>query len=361
MIPKTMARLLPGLAAALFLALAPPAAAQDRVVYGTASRVGLANAAIYMAEVMGFFRENNIILETVQFDGTGVLLPQIANRRITVGYPIPDLMILSHDTGRDPLPLRFFYNVTRVYNWEIVVLEQSPIRTLEDLRGRRIGVISLSTGNVPVTRAILRSVGIDPAREATLVPIGQGPAAVNAFLGGQIDAFNQFDVVHGQIEAAGTSIRRLPIPERFRLISGNSFAAHNDLIRDNPDLLRRFGRAYTMGLVACEANPEACVRLSWQLHPSLRPTGGNPEQQLASQVRIMLANLANKVPPGPVGERRWGAFSADGWRTNMEILRENEQLRRTDIPLEALYTEEFVPDFGRFDVQAVIARARALQ
>jgi NitT/TauT family transport system substrate-binding protein len=347
------------LALALAL-LATPALARDRVTYGTASRVGLANSAMYMAEVMGFFRENDIDLETVQFDGTGVLLPQIATRQITVGYPIPDLVILSHETGRDPLPIQFFYNVTRVYNWEIVVLENSPIRTLADLRNRRIGVISLSTGNVPVTRAMLRGVGIDPQRGVEIIPIGQGPAAVNAFRNGQIDALNQFDVVHSQIAVSGTPIRRLPMPEQFRAISGNSFAAHRDTIRDNPDLLRRFGRAYTMGMVACEANPEACVRLSWQLHPTMRPTGGDAARVLADSVRIMLDNLANKIPEGDVHNRRWGDFAEVGWRTNIEILRENGQLRRTDLPLEAIYTNAFVPDFGRFDVDAVIARARAL-
>jgi NitT/TauT family transport system substrate-binding protein len=352
-------RLLAALAA-LLLASAP-ALARDRVTYGTASRVGLANAAMYMAEVMGFFRENEIDLTTVQFDGTGVLLPQIANGQITVGYPIPDLVILSHDTGRDPLPIQFFYNVTRQYNWEIVVLENSPIRTLADLRGKRIGVISLTTGNVPVTRAILREAGIDTQRGVEIIPVGQGAAAVNAFRNGQVDALNQFDVVHAQIAVAGTPIRRIPIPAKYRAISGNSFAAHTNTIRNNPDLLRRFGRAYTMGLVACEANPEACVRLSWQLHPTLRPTGGDQQQQLANQVRIMLGNLANKIPPGNVGARSWGDFSEEGWRTNMEILRENGQLRRTDVPLEAVYTNALVPEFGRFDVNAVIARARALQ
>ncbi len=348
-------------ALAAMLVLAGPALARDRVTYGTASRVGLANSAMYMAEVMGFFRENDIDLTTVQFDGTGVLLPQIANRQITVGYPIPDLVILSHDTGRDPLPIQFFYNVTRQYNWEIVVLENSPIRTLADLRGKRIGVISLSTGNVPVTRAMLREAGIDPQRGVEIIPVGQGPAAVNAFRSGQIDALNQFDVVHSQIAVSGTPIRRIPVPEKYRAISGNSFAAHADTIRNNPDLLRRFGRAYTMGLVACEANPQACVRLSWQLHPTLRPTGGDAQRNLADAVRIMLDNLAYKLPAGDVRSRRWGDFEEAGWRTNIEILQENGQLRRTDLPLDSIYTNALVPDFGRFDVNAVIARARALQ
>ncbi len=62
----------------------------DEVVYGTASRVGLANAAIYLAEVIGFSVEEGINIRTVQFDGTGVLMPQLASKAVTIGYPIPD-------------------------------------------------------------------------------------------------------------------------------------------------------------------------------------------------------------------------------------------------------------------------------
>jgi len=135
-----------GAAVAAVVLSASAALAQDKVAYGTASRVGLANAAMFMAEVMGFFREENIELQTVQFDGTGVLLPQIANKSITVGYPIPDPLILSHDTGKSPLPIKFFYNVNHSYNWEIVVPAASPIKSIPDCKGKTIGVIALSVG-----------------------------------------------------------------------------------------------------------------------------------------------------------------------------------------------------------------------
>src|SRR5690606_23418836 len=126
-------------------------------------------------------------------------------------------------------PVKFFYNVTRKYNWEIIVPADSDIKTIADLEGKTIGVGGLSWGNVPVTRAILQEAGIDPATDVEIVPVGQGPSAVDAFRSGTIDALNQFDVVHSQIEADGFPIRRLDLPEKYLQLSGNSFAANESL------------------------------------------------------------------------------------------------------------------------------------
>jgi NitT/TauT family transport system substrate-binding protein len=331
----------------------------DEVVYGTASRVGLANAAMYLAETMGFFRDEHINIKTVQFDSTGVLMPQIASKTVTIGYPIPDPVIISHDKGKDPLPIKFFYNGTRVYNWEMVVPANSPIKTLGDLKGKTIGVIGLGVGNVPVTRSYLKEAGLNPGQDVQIVAVGQGPAAVNAFKTGQIDALNEFDVVHSQMENDGIAIRRIPIPEKYLALSGNSFATHIDTVRDNPDLVRRFGRAYTKGLVACEANPSGCVEMMWKKFPETRPTG-DPAKNLDDAVRILIANLRTKVPPGDLSSREYGKFTEKSWQTSLDVLVENGLMKDSNVDLSTLYTNAFVPDFGRFDATAVIQQAKAV-
>lgn len=346
---------------ALAAALAAPAFALDKVVYGTASRVGLVNSAMYAAQELGFFKDEGIELETVQFEGTGVLLPQMANKSIMIGYPIPDFLIASHDTGKDPLPLKFFYNVTRVYNWEIVVLEDSPIKTLADLKGKKIGVVTLSTGNVPVTRSMLREAGLNPSTDIELVSVGQGPAAVNAFKTGQIDALNQFDVVHSQIAASGIKIRRIKLPEKYMVLSGNSFATHVDTIKEKPDLLKRFGRAYSKAMVVCEINPEGCIRSAWRLHPTIKPKDGDDPKVMASEVSIMMDNLRNKIPSGEPKARKYGEFIPESFRTNIAILAENGMLKKTDIPLDLLFTNDFVPDFGKFDYDKLVAFAKTMK
>ncbi len=349
------------LSAVLAGAIAAPAFALDKVVYGTASRVGLVNSAMYAAQELGFFKEEGIEVETIQFEGTGVILPQMANKSIMVGYPIPDFLISSYDVGKDPLPLKFFYNVTRAYNWEIIVLDESPIKTLADLKGKKIGVVTLSTGNVPVTRSMLREVGLKPGTDVELVAVGQGPAAVNAFKTGQVDALNQFDVVHSQIAASGIKIRRIKLPEKYMVLSGNSFAAHVDLIKEKPDLMVRFARAYTKGMVVCEINPEGCVRSAWRLHPTIKPKDGDDPKVLAREASIMMDNLRNKLPAGDPKSRKYGEFIPASWQTNIEILAESGAIKRTDIPLDKLFTNEFVPEFGKFDYDKLVAVAKALK
>lgn len=346
-------------AVAGLLSSAAPAMALDKVVYGTASRPGLANASIYLTEKLGLFEEEGIEIETIQFEGTSVLLPQIANKSVDIGYPIPDFLVISNDTGKDPLPLKFFYNVNRLYNWQIVVPADSPINTLEDLKGKSIGVNSLTTGNVPVTRSILKSVGLDASTDVNLIGTPQGAAAVNALRTGQVDALNFFDVFHAEIELDGFPLKQLTFPERYQHLFGNSFATHVDMFEENPDLLKRFGRAYSKGLVACSANPELCVRTLWEMYPATRPTAGDDAENLANAVTVLQTNLGFKLPAGYPEDPAFGEFGTLGWETLLDILAENGTVTNPDIDLSKLYTNDYVADFGDFDVQAMMERAKA--
>lgn len=347
------------LGSAIASSLATAAIANDKVTYGTASRVGLANTVMYAAEALGLFKEEGIDLETVQFEGSGVVFPQIANNTITIGYPIPDILIVSHDTGKDPLPVKFFYNVTRKYNWEIIVPEASSIKELKDLKGKIIGVGGLSWGNVPVTRAMLKEAGLNTETDVTIVPVGQGASAVEAFVRGKIDALNQFDVVHSQIEASGVKIRRIPIPNKYLQLSGNSFAASQSLLKNKPDLLVRFGRAYSKGLVVCEANPEGCIRLFWKMHPAAKPVGD--EQKIMKEaVIVMVNNLNLKLPDGELSKRRYGEFDQAGWKTNVDVLHQVGTVKNPNIKVEDLYTNEFVAKFSDFNPEEYVKRAKSL-
>jgi NitT/TauT family transport system substrate-binding protein len=347
-----------GAAASLWLAATTSSQALDKVVYGTASRVGLANAAMFFAEGLGFFKDEGIDISTVQFDGTGVLLPQLATKAVTIGYPIPDFLIISNDTGKDPLPLKFFYNVNWLYNWEIVVPADSPINTLKDLKGKKIGVNSLSTGNVPITRSALKEAGLQVGTDVELITTPQGAAAVEALKSKRVDALNFFDVFHAEIELGGTPLKRIPFPERYRVLFGNSFATHVDTLRDNPDLLERFGRAYSKGLIACYSVSENCVRNMWKMYPTTKPTQGDEAKALAASVKILQVNLGFKMPAGWPEKKEFGYFSKTSWDTLLSIMTENGTIKNPSLDVTKFYTNDLVPGFGKFDAAEVIARAK---
>lgn len=342
-------------AAALALVPAATAQAQEKVIFGTVTSVTLSLGVIVAAKQLGFFKDEGLDLEIVAFNGTGTLLPQMTAKRVQVGYPNPDVLIVSRQPGKDPIPLKFFYNATRESAWEFVVLEDSPIKTLSDLKGKRLGVGALTFGNIPITRAMFKEIGAD----VELQPVGIGAPAFLAFREKRIDALNLFDSQHATLEVQGTKIRRLDIPAKYKGLFSNGFVAHDDTIRDNPKMLIGFGRAMAKASVFCEVNPGACVKAFWVLYPDQKPTGGDEAKAIADGIKIMNARFNKYLDFPDKNNRRWGEFPLQSWKDFATALHEGGQISTADVPVETCFTNAFVPEFLKFDPAPIIARAKA--
>ncbi|MSQ54517.1 MAG: hypothetical protein EXR31_04025 [Betaproteobacteria bacterium] len=340
-------------AAAVFAAA--PAQAQQKLVFGTVTTVTLSLGVIVAAKQLGFYKEEGLDVEIVEFNGTGTLLPQMTAKRVHVGYPNPDVLIISRQPGRDPLPLKYFYNATRESAWEFVVPADSPIQSLKDLNGKKLGIGALTFGNVPITRAMFKELGVN----VELLPVGVGAPAFLAFREKKIDALNLFDSQHATLEVQGTAIRRLPMPKKYRDLFSNGFIAHEDTIKENPKMLVGFGRAIAKTSVFCEANRAACVRAYWALYPNQKPTGGDEAKAVADGVRIMAARFDKYLDFDGAKVRNWGEFPPQAWKDFATTLFEGGQLTTKDVPVETCYTNALVPEMSRFDAAAVVAKAKA--
>jgi NitT/TauT family transport system substrate-binding protein len=357
----TVSRRLPRILTTLLLVVGAvvPAAAQEKIKFGTGSAISLTSAPATLAISMGFFKDEGLEVEVVPFrGGSGVLIPQMVNKSILIGFPTLDVLMIARQPGRDYMPLKFFYNMTRTSIYEVVVLEGSPVRQLTDLKGKKIGVGALSWGQVPITKAMLKDAGVD---NADLIAVGQGAAAYQALTSGQIDALNLFDVPHAELESLGTKIRRVPLKDKFVGLGSNSLLAHEDTLKNQPKVIAGFGRAVAKATVACNANAPACVKAFWELYPQLKPTQGTEEEKLANGVRVLQTRLDKMLAFPPGAPRNFGEFPAQLWKDYVEVLHAGGQLSTTNIPLESLYTNEFVREFNKFDVDAVVRAARALK
>jgi NitT/TauT family transport system substrate-binding protein len=347
------------LATLAVVATALPAVAQEKIKFGTGSAISLTSAPATMAISMGYFKEEGLEVEVVPFrGGSGVLIPQMINKSIQIGFPTLDVLMIARQPGRDYMPLKFFYNMTRTSIYEVVVLDGSPVRQLTDLKGKKIGVGALSWGQVPITKAMLKDAGVD---NADLIAVGQGAAAYQALTSGQIDALNLFDVPHAELESLGTKIRRVPLKDKFVGLGSNSLLAHEDTLKNQPKIIAGFGRAVAKATVACNANAPACVKAFWELYPQLKPTQGTEEEKLANGVRVLQTRLDKMLAFPPGAPRNFGEFPAQLWKDYIEVLHAGGQLSTTNIPIETLYTNEFVREFNKFDVDAVVRAARALK
>lgn len=342
-------------------ALGAPVARAENVVLGQATSTSLTFGPIYAAIELGFFKQEDIELEIMDFQGASILFPQIANKAVTIGFPGPDPLIVSRQPGRDPIPAKFFYNGARESIWEFLVVEKSPLKTLADLKGKTIGVGALANANVPITRAMLKEIGLLPTRDYSFLPIGVGAPAFRATLNGDVDTYNTFDTNTAAFEATGAKLKRIPQEQKYRDLFSNGFVAHPETLKDKPKLIAGFGRALTKGILVCEANADFCVKNFYKHRPALKPAGASDDEVLAKGKHILDSRM-QKYLSFPAGQpRRFGEYSEQAWKNFVTALHEGGELTSANIDVSTLFTNEFVPQFNDFDVKKLQDSAKALK
>jgi NitT/TauT family transport system substrate-binding protein len=351
------------LAIVLVIAGAGQSKALDKIVFGNPNPAGLniGMAPFYYAKEMGFFEQEGIEVEYVNFNGGGVLDPQLVNKSVDIGWQGPDSIVISNDVGKTPLPLRYFYNHLRRYVWEITVPADSKIMELKDLKGAKIGVNSLATTSVTTTKSMLTAAGLDPDKDVSFLAVGMGGPAFQALKTHQIDAMNLFDTMDVALENTGYKLRRLELPPRYTMLFENSFATHVDNLKDKKKQLVGFARAIAKATVGCYANLPACVKIAWKQDPKTK--SANLSEELALKNALAVLEIRGKsywsFPNGATGH--WGEFSDAMWNNRVELLHENKIIKVEKIDAKNFYSNELIADINRFDTAAVKKQAEALK
>ncbi|WP_164252393.1 ABC transporter substrate-binding protein, partial [Stenotrophomonas maltophilia] len=75
----------------------------------------------------------------------------------------------------------------------VVVKPSSAIRCYADLKGKRVGVSDFGATEYPVTRNVLKTLGIDPDADVKWIAVGNGVQAGVALQRDAIDALAYYD------------------------------------------------------------------------------------------------------------------------------------------------------------------------
>lgn len=312
-------------------------------------------AAIPFGDTLGYFKEEGLALDYVSVQGTAVLMPQVANGSVEFGIMNPDLAIIAASKG-EPFPIKFFYNFYPRNIFEFTVLEGSSIKSLADLKGKKLGVGALSWGNLPMSRLMLQDVGITWMKDVQVMPVGVGAAAWERLKSGSVDALNLPATQNVMMEQAGTPIRRLEIPAEFRTVFSNGIATNDALIQKNPRLVEAMGRAVAKSMVACLTNTDACVRAYWKIDPSSKPTASNEAQWIRTFVAVNQGSY--KIGETATLTGRHGGYTESDWKNIIQKMKDGEQISAVNFDISKLYTNQFVKGVNAFDPEAVRATAR---
>lgn len=128
--------------------------------------------------------------------------------------------------------------------WDLIA--QPEIKSIGDLRGKTIGIMSPEGSLAIVAREILKRNGIDPAKDVNLVVMGGDSVRMPALQTKAIQAtlFNTGMSIQAQKEG----FTKLAAASDYANLIEGGLATANDKIKQNPDKIFRFIRAALKGL-----------------------------------------------------------------------------------------------------------------
>jgi len=306
---------------------------------------------ILIGEGLGYNREEGFSFAAAALGTNSNVMIALDKGDLEFGVGTPSFQLPLYAKNELP-PIVNYYEYTYPYKWDVAVQPGSPVKSYQDLKGRKIGVSDLGTTDYPVTRAVLRNIGVDPDKDVQWLAVGAGVTAGVALQRGVIDALAYFDTGFGQIEAAGIAMRMLPRPKDLPLIGGLFISARADFLKANRKLAVGFARAVNKSSEFLLANPEAGARVFVKLFPETAPRGASEADAVKSILFAAKRRIPLYRPPYPNTKM--------GFIHESELLLDAKFLGLDSIKdVKPLMTNELIDEINNYDRAKIIAQAKA--
>jgi len=276
---------------------------------------------LVVAKEAGYFREEGIQLSILVPTVPEESLELVAQGKADFGVGEQTNLIRARDEGWPLVSIGPLLTHTVVC---LMYLKDGPIKRLADLRHRRVGWPGLAI-DLPILNTMLEAAGLT---QGDIIPVDVGFGLTDALLQGKADAVFGAFINYEQVEAESrgaavefVSPTEYQVPDLYQLVLMTSDA----IVREQPEMVRGFVRAYTRGLTYTHDHPEEALGLYLKAH-------GMADATLSA--RTFHETLAF-FPMSPRQEsERWEA--ARDWLHDRGVIKKK-------VSVASLFTNAFVP------------------
>ncbi len=290
---------------------------------------------VFVAIGEGYFAEEGLEVSVEAINGSAAVLQALSAGQAQFGRPGPGPVIAARSRGVDAV---FIYNVAARSNFGIVVREESDITGPEGLRGKVIGTGTADGAEVGFARNVMSGSNMVAGTDFTFLTVGDGGPATVAFNSGEMDAYSASTADAAILNQRGMKVRDITPPE-FARFFGNGLATMGDTIRNDRELVEKFGRAFTRGhaFALDDANREVVLA---------HLKAGNPQEGEDPEFQSALFDAVRSKTIAVDSSKGLGYMPPEVWEEWQASLVAGGEIAAPLDDLNAAYTNEFIASWN---------------
>lgn len=347
--------------AVIFVGLAGNAPAQSlqkvRIVVGGGNVIGIVYPWLNLPRALGYWKDEGYDVEVLGLGSTIQPIPLlVAGRADFVQVGSSDIIQANIIGGQ---PVRAAMQNTSL-DWEIGVPVDSTFKTLQDLKGKKLGVLSLTAGAINYLKTYMVQCGMDPEKDISLIPVGYGAPAVQALRSGAVQGLFYWSSGLASFENAGLAMRYISAPD-WRSYPDYSLAVMQSTLEKDPKMVEAIVRGAAKATLFAMTNPDAVRQIQWTTFPDTKPTGSDDEAVL---IKWDLNNLTTELKCMKEsfemnGAKYYGNVDPTGFDRLQKFMLATGQIPKT-LPGTTFLPADpnFYATANNFDAAAVIASAQ---
>jgi NitT/TauT family transport system substrate-binding protein len=235
------------LVAGLLFVLPQQVRAIEKVVLGF-SGVGSGEEVHHFAKKVGLFQKHGLDVEIVYIPGGSTVVQSMIAGDVQFGRGSATEVVTAHLAG---FPLKILTALINKFVYSFVT--PMNITRPQDLKGRAVAVSRFGSGSDFITRMALKSWGLEPSKDVTILQVGNSPDRLAA-------------IASGKVQGSILSLSQTPRAKKLglRVLADLSqidaeypqgvLYVSTSLIEKRPDLIREFLKAYVEGIQQFKIN-----------------------------------------------------------------------------------------------------------
>ncbi|MCQ6275862.1 ABC transporter substrate-binding protein [Bacillus sp. V3B] len=279
-------------------------------------------------EKKGFFKDNGLDLTVIPGAGGGDAIKNILSGQADIAFTDPGSLYFALDQGEK---LKVIYNIYPQNVFNVVSLKEKDMTKPEDLKGKTIGVYSLSSGTRQNLLVLLNQAGIS---ESDVKIVETGLLNFAPLMQEQVDATAATDTGLFLGTQKGLGDVNVMEVKDYLNVPSDVFVVTEQTYEEKKDELQRFVEAYRNSAEWMIENPEEAAMLAKEY-----AIDGKDEEQ---NLEIIKLRNASSVSP-ETDERGLGALDPVVLQKGADVYQQLG-LVKNKLDMEKVISKEFMEE-----------------